>query len=248
LAAQSLAAVGEDFVLNISHMGYVTALLDALAIPASLRGEAMAALRSKNESALVAVAKQAQCGADAEKVLAQLVRVCAPLAEALPVARAMAQGYSALLEPLQELEQLYATLEAVGQAQHLCLDFSVLNHIDYYNGLVFKGYIKGVPRAVLAGGRYDNLLRCMGKPQAALGFALYLGELERALRTVTDYDVDTLLLYAPNQSPALVAQAVQALLAQGGSVRAAAVAPAGLRPKRVLRLQENGEWEVMAVC
>ena len=29
--------------------------------------------------------------------------------------------------------------------------------MEYYNGLVFSGYVAGVPRAVLKGGRYDLL-------------------------------------------------------------------------------------------
>ena len=34
----------------------------------------------------------------------------------------------------------------------------------------------------LAGGRYDNLMRRFGKPQPAVGFALYLGGLEMCIR------------------------------------------------------------------
>ena len=45
-----------------------------------------------------------------------------------------------------ELQSLYDALEAVDAADTLRLDFSTLNDIDYYNGVVFKGYVRGVPR------------------------------------------------------------------------------------------------------
>ena len=52
------------------------------------------------------------------------------------------------------------------------------SHEDYYNGVVFSGYIKGLPFRVLSGGRYDALLKRFGRQSGALGFAIYLDELD----------------------------------------------------------------------
>jgi ATP phosphoribosyltransferase regulatory subunit len=35
--------------------------------------------------------------------------------------------------------------------------------MNYYNGVVFKGFISGIPASVLSGGQYDNLMEKMGK-------------------------------------------------------------------------------------
>lgn len=59
------------------------------------------------------------------------------------------------------------------------LDLSLAGDMEYYNGLVFSGYLAGAPRAVLKGGRYDLLARRFTPGACALGFALYLDELER---------------------------------------------------------------------
>lgn len=59
------------------------------------------------------------------------------------------------------------------------LDLSLAGDMEYYNGLVFSGYVAGVPRAVLKGGRYDLLAQRFTPGACALGFALYLDELER---------------------------------------------------------------------
>ena len=44
---------------------------------------------------------------------------------------------------------------------------------------MFTGYVAGVPRAVLKGGRYDYLMQRFTPGANAIGFALYLDELER---------------------------------------------------------------------
>jgi ATP phosphoribosyltransferase regulatory subunit len=49
----------------------------------------------------------------------------------------------------------------------------------YYNGIVFQGYVPGVPSCVLSGGSYDRLLKRMGKKGRGIGFACYLDKLER---------------------------------------------------------------------
>ena len=43
---------------------------------------------------------------------------------------------------------------------------------DYYTGVRFQAFVPGAPDAVLAGGRYDNLLGRYGRPSPAVGFAI----------------------------------------------------------------------------
>ena len=50
--------------------------------------------------------------------------------------------------------------------------------MDYYNGVIFQGFLPGLHTTVLSGGRYDNLPRKMGKQVGAIGFALSMGLLE----------------------------------------------------------------------
>ena len=58
-------------------------------------------------------------------------------------------------------------------------DFSLTGDINYYNGVVFKGYVKGVPAGILSGGQYDGLMAKMNKKSGAVGFAVYADLLER---------------------------------------------------------------------
>ena len=64
-------------------------------------------------------------------------------------------------------------------ADKIRLDFSVTANAGYYNGVVFKGFVDGVPESVLSGGQYDRLMRKMGRKSNAVGFAVYVDELSR---------------------------------------------------------------------
>ena len=80
---------------------------------------------------------------------------------------------------LTELRTLCKTLEAQGETDRLKLDLSLVNDMEYYNGLVLQGYVTGLPRAVLKGGRYDPLAEQFRPGARAIGYALYLDELAR---------------------------------------------------------------------
>ena len=51
--------------------------------------------------------------------------------------------------------------------------------MGYYSGIVFRGFLKNLSAGVLSGGQYDKMVEKMGKPCGAMGFAIYLNELER---------------------------------------------------------------------
>ena len=69
---------------------------------------------------------------------------------------------------------------ALGKAgRGIRLDLSMADEMEYYNGLVFTGYVAGIPCAVLKGGRYDYLMQRFTPGANAIGFAIYLDELER---------------------------------------------------------------------
>lgn len=59
LAAQSLAALGAEWVLEVSHMGYLFGLFDALGVPEAARAQLLEKLRQKNAHELRAAALSA---------------------------------------------------------------------------------------------------------------------------------------------------------------------------------------------
>ncbi len=176
LALQSLAALGVATVLEISHMGFVTGLLDALNIEPAVRGRLLEYLRSKNGHELRRAAEKFGLSTAAADSLCGLLALHGAPAEVLQKAETCCLCETQR-SALTELRQLVDTLPA--QGCELRLDLSMADEMDYYNGLVFVGYAAGIPCAVLKGGRYDYLMQRFTPTANAIGFAMYLDELER---------------------------------------------------------------------
>ena len=121
------------------------------------------------------------------------------------------------------------------------MDFSIIGDTKYYNGIVFRGYVDKLPKSVLAGGRYDNLLKGMGKQGGAIGFAVYSDMLERLDTTNKEYDCDVLLTYEDTASYSDVKKAADSLKGQGKTVNIQKNNSGVLRCKELLKVLKGGE-------
>ena len=237
LAAESLAQLGGgEYLLDLGHMGLVSSLLEGLA--GDTAASLLAELGRKNTGAIRQLCAQSGVAHSLADRLCRLAQLYGPPAQVLPELEGLAQGAQGRAA-LEELEGLCAVLEQLGLLEGLRLDFSIVNDMRYYNGVIFRGCLPGLASGVLAGGRYDNLLRRMGKTGGAVGFAVYLDQLER-LEEEDGYDVDVLLLYSPGDDPAAVSRLAGELREEGRSVRLGRSAPPGLRCRETLRFGEGG--------
>ncbi|MBK8821943.1 MAG: histidine--tRNA ligase [Anaerolineales bacterium] len=74
-----------------------------------------------------------------------------------------------------ELVRLFAALEALGVKDYVKFDPNIMRGLLYYTGTVFEAFDTSgsVKRAILGGGRYDNLLADVGgQPPSGVGFAM----------------------------------------------------------------------------
>lgn len=238
LADESLALISGDHLLDISHMGVAAGLLEG--IPEEITHALLEELGRKNAAAIRDICARRGLPRETADRLETLALLYGPPEEVLPRLAGLVQGQTAEAA-VRELEDLCGLMAAMGRASHLRLDFSIVNDMRYYSGLIFRGYLPGLASGVLSGGRYDNLLHRMGRRGGAMGFAVYLDQLERLETEEPSYDVDTLLLYGPEDRPSTVAERAAAILAQGRSVRAERHIPQGVRFRTTERVSEGGE-------
>ncbi|MCX7614963.1 MAG: ATP phosphoribosyltransferase regulatory subunit, partial [Clostridiales bacterium] len=66
-------------------------------------------------------------------------------------------GDDAAVEAISYLRGIYSELEAAGLSGRIMIDLGLVNQINYYTGVIFRGYATGAGSAVLSGGRYDQL-------------------------------------------------------------------------------------------
>ncbi len=203
LAARSLSGFSTEFALDISHMGLITGMLEGLPLAQSKREALLSAIGSRSVSAVRALLEGVE--EQEKQALCTLASLYGSVEETMPVLRSLCKG-AQCEAALDEIEGVYEALKEESFAKSIHFDPSIMNDIGYYNGLIFRGYVAGVPRSVLSGGRYDNLVHKMGKSAGAVGFAIYLDALDTLLYGDTDYDADVLLLYDAKTPPALLAR------------------------------------------
>lgn len=243
LAIESLRAVGGEYVLDVSHMGFASGLMEAAGLTSEQKERLFALIRQKNAHELAL----AIAGEKIAPFYADRIAKLAGLSGAFPETLVRAEQLSVsdeMEQALGELRTLHKLLTAIGLADCLQLDFSMLNDLSYYNGIVFQGYVQGSPRVVLSGGRYDLLMRRFGKQGDAIGFAIYLDELTRVLSDHRAWDADVLALYAKADDLAKVNAAVFTLASQGLRVFAASARPKDFHAAKVMAFDGNTFKEV----
>ena len=176
LAARSLEQMGQPWVLEISHMGYLFGLFDALGVPEAARPGLLETLRAKNIHELRAAAKAAGLSDADANALTALLSLSGEYAVALPKAAALCRN-ARMEAAVAELNALAEPLAKAGGS--IRLDLTLAGEMEYYNGLIFQGYLRPLPRPLLKGGRYDLLMQKFTPGADAIGFAVYLDELDR---------------------------------------------------------------------
>lgn len=215
LACRSLAAVSEDFVVDISHMGLVSGVLDKAELDETERAAAIEALKSKNCGALAAVC--ARLDDDMKYTVMGLVDVCGVLPDAIEAAEM--RGMNVNEKTAAALLTLRRIADAAGEsADKLRLDFSVVHDMNYYDGIVFAGYVLGIPESLLRGGEYGCLIKKMGRVGSAVGFAVYTDLIDLIDKGERGIDADILLVCGDDAEPCAVADAVERLRALGRTV------------------------------
>ncbi len=240
LAQKSLQSCAEcvaaekprDYILELGHMGFVMGLLEKLELLPNEREEVIDCLAAKSPHRLQAVMQDmGLSGADKQRLLC-LADLAGPAPEVLQRAETICSGKKMQIA-LQELQEVYQALDNEAQ-QHIRLDFSLLNATEFYDGILFSGYLDGLPRPLLSGGRYDSMMYKLGHDLGAIGFAVYLDELERLPLPPREFDVDVWLEPRAGADIGGLLAAVRGLTAEGQSVRVAAEWPAELRARRHL--------------
>ncbi len=71
---------------------------------------------------------------------------------------------------LIEISDIYTALKSYGAEKFVHLDLGFSNPMNYYSGIIFKGYVNSHGETVLSGGRYDALAQTFASRSSACGF------------------------------------------------------------------------------
>lgn len=235
LAAGSLERISSDYVLDISHLGIVSTVIDSVCADENRKKEILEKIGQKSIHEIDAICEGCGCSPELIKKLVSLRGTPESVIEKL-----RKFDIPELKAHIDEFENVLSLLEKCSFSRHINIDFSVINDMSYYNGFVFKGFVNGIASGVLSGGQYDKLMKKMGKKSCAIGFAVYLDLLERLEYDDNEFDVDSVLLYDEKSNLSALADAVKLFSADGKSVMVQKCVPENIKYKQLLKLNEKG--------
>ena len=169
-ALESLEALGiEEYKLELGHIGLYRSVCSE-----SISDDVFEALRLLIDKKNLAALASAVDGLDISGERKQALKALPTLfggSEVLARAR-QTVPFAESLEIINYLEQLYEYIKGLGLESHVIFDLGMVHHINYYTGLIFRGYVGGSGETALAGGRYDSLVSNFGRDLPATGFAI----------------------------------------------------------------------------
>ena len=239
LAAKSLESISSDCILDVAHMGLIEGFMDSENVSDADRSELLGYVKSKNTFAINNYCQTGVISEDTCNMLCQLVKMYLPLDEALEVIKTCLLN-DRMKKAYEELCEISDIMKSYGLTARINFDFSVVNDRNYYDGIIFKGFVNGVPDSVLSGGRYDRLLSKMGKKCGAIGFAVYLDRLERFGNDSQEYDVDVMLTYDSDVDCRSIIETVKLFNQNGKTVKTMADADTSVRYRQLLKIGKGG--------
>lgn len=238
LAVKSLMTISESCVVDVSDLAILFALYDHIGLSYETRTRMTSLISDKNTHEMKRLCEDMSVSEESTALLEELISYNGTPDEILPRLKAMAERIGAQAE-FSEFESVVSSLDEELQSK-LRIDFSVVSDINYYNGIVFKGFIDKIPDSVLSGGRYDSLMQSMSRKSKAIGFAVYIDMLERFNIKESEFDYAAVLLYSENDSISTVKNAAQRLINEYGCVFTAKKLPEKATYGKLFELQ-NGE-------
>ena len=180
-ALRALAETGlQDYKIELGHAGIFRALADAIEFREGDGEKVRYLTEIKNYAAVNDVLKEYDAEYhDACEALRRLPRIFGGgeiFAEAEQIIKTPAAA-----EALAYLKTVYEALCALGCGDRVVLDLALVNHMEYYTGIVLSGYAHGTGEPIISGGRYDTLIASYGMDVAATGFVVNVDAVAEAL-------------------------------------------------------------------
>ena len=160
-AFAALSRTGADnFRIELGHAEIYKALIEELGADAA-SSEAIRRLIENKSFAALGDALQPFGSKPAAKALSAMPQLFGGI-EVLDEVETLT-GNVRVLGAIAYLRRLYQALDEAGYGDRIMIDLGLVHEMDYYTGIMFRGYIGGAGAAILAGGRYNALCAKFGK-------------------------------------------------------------------------------------
>ncbi|TXJ13710.1 ATP phosphoribosyltransferase regulatory subunit [Brachyspira aalborgi] len=191
MAIESLKSINKNYILEISNIDFISAIFDEINLEENLKIEILKNIYGKNRHDLEKLLDK-NIKSEYKKYILSFIELSGNYKDILKKLKSLVIN-DTLQKSYDELKSLSFVFELYNNFDKILLDFSIESQLGYYNGIIFKGYIKESNDIILSGGRYDKLLNKFNSNKNAIGFAIYMDKLYEKNKT-SDF-IDILILY-----------------------------------------------------
>lgn len=190
----------KDFKIELGQAEFFKAVIEDVTIAEEDRENLIKYVENKNIAALSEFVeeKSNEIGENALLMLKELPRLFGDI-KVLDRAEELTDN-AKVLSAIESIRKVYKIIESAGYGEYLSVDLGMVQHLNYYTGIIFRGYAHGVGGNILSGGRYDNLIGQFGLEKPATGFALYVDSIIQALDNKEKNNRDKVLIYYNEES------------------------------------------------
>ncbi len=180
LAIQSLLASGlNEFQIDLGHVGFFMGLIEEAGLTEEEEEEVRQFIDAKNYIALEAYLETVDISSQVKKGLLELPRL---FGQEDILTRAMALTTNSVAQnAISRLVDVYYILKDYGFETYISFDLGMVSKLQYYTGIIFKGYTYGTGVSIVNGGRYDRLLQSFDYNMPAVGFAIPIHSLLQSI-------------------------------------------------------------------
>lgn len=171
-----------SFRIELGHAEIYKALIEALGVDEQTAEDIRRLIENKSFAALGDALAPYQ-GSAAYQALCAMPQLFGGV-EVLDQVEHMT-GNMRVLAAVAYLRRVYTALEQAGFGESVIIDLGLVHEMDYYTGIMFRGYLGGAGAAILAGGRYNVLCAKFGRDLPAAGFGI---DVERIAETGSEAD------------------------------------------------------------
>lgn len=183
IAIEALLKFGvKDFQIDMGHADYYKGLAEIAGLDPIVSDKLRANINDKDFVAIEGILDGIDIDEKLKEVFMELPKMFGGIETAVAAAKNPIIGEKSRAA-LENLISVYEILKEKGLDKYISTDLGMVPNLDYYTGIIVKGFAKGVAFPICSGGRYDNLTEKFGKALPATGIAIGI---ERVMTALSD--------------------------------------------------------------
>ncbi len=171
LAIKSALEIGiEDLQISIGQVKLFSGLMKQLNIDDWTANRIRDAISQKNVVSIEKISQE--CGlSDFDKETILMISEAQGTYDVIDAFRSRITNEEAT-KALDNVQEILDILDDYGYLKYVSVDLGMLSNLEYYTGMIFKGFTYEVGFAIIGGGRYDKTTEVFGKKMESVGFAI----------------------------------------------------------------------------